>query len=88
MSDDLKARVVRVLAEEVGPALDLDGTRIEVLDVSDGVAQVRLNGVCSGCPSEARAGSRVSGSAAVMLRRAGTSAGGCSDSRNAPDSPP
>jgi Fe-S cluster biogenesis protein NfuA len=51
MSDDLKARVVRVLAEEVGPALDLDGARIEVLEVADGVAQIRLNGVCSGCPS-------------------------------------
>jgi Fe-S cluster biogenesis protein NfuA len=51
MSDDLKSRVEQVLAEEVGPALDLDGTRIEVLDVSGGVARVRLNGVCSGCPS-------------------------------------
>jgi Fe-S cluster biogenesis protein NfuA len=40
-----------VLAEVVGPALEMDGSRIEVLDVSGGVAQVRLNGVCSGCPS-------------------------------------
>lgn len=49
--DDLKARVSRALAEQVGPALELDGGRIDVLDVSGGVAQVRLNGVCSGCPS-------------------------------------
>jgi Fe-S cluster biogenesis protein NfuA len=48
---DLKARVARALAEEVGPALQMDGTAIEVLDVSDGVAQLRLGGVCSGCPS-------------------------------------
>ena len=48
---DLKARVARVLAEQVGPALAMDGTAIEVVDVSDGVAQVRLGGVCSGCPS-------------------------------------
>jgi Fe-S cluster biogenesis protein NfuA len=48
---DLKKRVARALAEEIGPALQVDGTAIEVLDVSDGVAQLRLGGVCSGCPS-------------------------------------
>jgi Fe-S cluster biogenesis protein NfuA len=47
----LKERVARALVDEIGPALQLDGTAIEVLDVRDGVAQVRLNGVCSGCPS-------------------------------------
>ncbi len=51
MSAELKERVARALAEEVGPALELDGTQLEVLDVSDGVARVRLGGVCSGCPS-------------------------------------
>jgi len=51
MSAELKERVARALAEEVGPALELDGTQIDVLDVSDGVARVRLGGVCSGCPS-------------------------------------
>lgn len=49
--DDLKERVVRVLAEEVGPALQMDGAAIEVLDIVQGVARVRLNGVCGGCPS-------------------------------------
>jgi Fe-S cluster biogenesis protein NfuA len=48
---DLKSRVATVLAEHVGPALELDGAAIEVIDVRDGIAQVRLNGVCSGCPS-------------------------------------
>ena len=48
---ELKARVERVLAQEIGPALDLDGTAIEVLDVSGGVAKLRLGGVCGGCPS-------------------------------------
>ena len=47
---DLKARVVRVVAEEVAPALQMDGTAIEVLDVSDGVVQVRINGACGNCP--------------------------------------
>jgi Fe-S cluster biogenesis protein NfuA len=47
----LKERVARALALEVGPALAMDGTLIEVLDVTDGVARLRLGGVCSGCPS-------------------------------------
>ena len=51
MSVDLKDRVVQVLAEEVGPALSLDGSAIEVVDVTDGVVQVRLSNICAGCPS-------------------------------------
>jgi Fe-S cluster biogenesis protein NfuA len=51
MSADLKRRVTQALVEEVGPALDLDGAGIEVLDVAGGVVQVRLGGVCTGCPS-------------------------------------
>jgi len=51
MPDDLKQRVTRVLIDEVGPALELDGAGIEVLGVSGGVVQVRLGGVCTGCPS-------------------------------------
>jgi Fe-S cluster biogenesis protein NfuA len=47
----LKERVAQVLAQEVGPALALDGAAIEVLDVTDGIVQVRLGGVCSSCPA-------------------------------------
>ncbi len=47
----LKERVVEALVREVGPALAMDGTQIEVLDVTDGVARLRLGGVCGGCPS-------------------------------------
>jgi Fe-S cluster biogenesis protein NfuA len=47
---DLKVRVERVLKEEAAPALHLDGTAIEVVDVRGGVARVRLGGVCAGCP--------------------------------------
>jgi Fe-S cluster biogenesis protein NfuA len=50
-SVDLKQRVERALAEHVGPALAMDGTRLEVLDVADGVARIRLGGVCGQCPS-------------------------------------
>jgi Fe-S cluster biogenesis protein NfuA len=48
---DLKERVGQVLNQHAAPALDLDGTQIEVLDVSDGIARLRLGGVCGGCPS-------------------------------------
>ncbi len=48
---DLKHRVSQILMDEIAPALMLDANAIEVLDVADGVARVRLGGVCSGCPS-------------------------------------
>jgi Fe-S cluster biogenesis protein NfuA len=48
---ELKERVIRALVDEIGPALAMDGTAIEVLDVSDGVVKLRLGGVCGGCPS-------------------------------------
>jgi len=48
---DLKTRVVQVLSEVVKPALQMDGGDIELLDITDGVARVRLHGACSGCPS-------------------------------------
>lgn len=49
--DILKGRVRRMLAEEVGPALQMDGSEIEVLDIDEGVVRVRLHGTCTGCPS-------------------------------------
>jgi len=49
-TNDLKARVARVVAEEVAPLLAMDGAAIEVIDVDGGIVQVRLNGACSGCP--------------------------------------
>ena len=48
---ELKSRVESVLKNEIAPALLLDGNGIEVLDVWDGIAQVRLTGVCAGCPA-------------------------------------
>jgi len=49
--DELKDRVTRLLVEEIGPALQMDGGAIEVIDIVEGVARVRLYGSCSGCPS-------------------------------------
>ena len=48
---NLKERVTRILVDEIAPALHLDASGIEVLDVQDGVAQVRLGNTCAGCPS-------------------------------------
>lgn len=48
---DLRSRVEHALKVEIAPALMLDGNGIDVLDVSDGIAQVRLTGVCAGCPA-------------------------------------
>jgi Fe-S cluster biogenesis protein NfuA len=50
-ADELKKRVEEALRVEVAPALELDGMRIEVLEVTNGVARVRLGGACSGCPA-------------------------------------
>ncbi|HKI38247.1 MAG TPA: NifU family protein [Gemmataceae bacterium] len=55
VANDLKTRVAKVLAEEVAPALRMDGGDVELLEVSDGVAQVRLHGGCGGCPSTIQA---------------------------------
>lgn len=55
MPDDLKARVAKVLAEELAPALGMDGLELEVLDITDGVARVRLGGSCGCCPSSVMA---------------------------------
>jgi len=48
---DLKARIEHALKADIAPALALDGNGIEVLAVSDGIAQVRLTGACAGCPA-------------------------------------
>lgn len=48
---DLKARVEQALKTDIAPALLLDGNEIDVLDVADGIARVRLSGVCAGCPA-------------------------------------
>ena len=43
--------VRRALAEDIGPALGLEGSAIEVIDVQAGVARLRLTGGWCGCPS-------------------------------------
>jgi Fe-S cluster biogenesis protein NfuA len=55
MSESLAERVARVVAEEVLPALAMDGVGVEVVGVDGGVVQVRLNGACGCCPSSVHA---------------------------------
>ena len=47
----LKDRVSEALKTHIAPALALDGSGIEVVEVVDGIASVRLSGVCAGCPA-------------------------------------
>jgi Fe-S cluster biogenesis protein NfuA/nitrite reductase/ring-hydroxylating ferredoxin subunit len=47
---DLETRVVKAL-EEVRPYLKSHGGNVEFLGVEDGVARLRMQGSCSGCPS-------------------------------------
>jgi Fe-S cluster biogenesis protein NfuA len=56
--DDLVNRVRHVLATEVAPLLEMDGTRVEVLGVEEGVVRVRFGGGIGCCP----------GSVHVLLR--------------------
>jgi Fe-S cluster biogenesis protein NfuA len=52
---NLKQRVEHILAEEIVPLLQMDGTSVEVIEVQDGIVQVRLHGSCTGCPSTIQA---------------------------------
>jgi Fe-S cluster biogenesis protein NfuA len=47
---DVETRVTRAL-DEVRPYLGSHGGGVELLGVADGVAHVRLEGTCNGCPS-------------------------------------
>jgi Fe-S cluster biogenesis protein NfuA len=47
----VKERVAHVLATEIAPALHMNGTDLEVVEVCHGVAQIRFQGTCAGCPS-------------------------------------
>jgi Fe-S cluster biogenesis protein NfuA len=44
MIEDVKAAL-----ESVRPALQRDGGDVELVDVTDGVVKVRLNGACASC---------------------------------------
>ncbi|MCX6346094.1 MAG: NifU family protein [Armatimonadetes bacterium] len=41
---------VQAVLEQVRPNLQSDGGDVELVDIVDGVAKVRLQGACHGCP--------------------------------------
>jgi riboflavin kinase/FMN adenylyltransferase len=45
------AQVALVLEREMRPLLGMEGLAIEVVGLEDGVARLRLEGACTGCPS-------------------------------------
>jgi len=49
MEKTVKEQVAECI-EEVRPQLQADGGDIELVEVKDGVAKVKLKGACSGCP--------------------------------------
>ncbi|MCX7700028.1 MAG: NifU family protein [Gemmataceae bacterium] len=51
MSSSLQDRVARVIRDEIEPAFAVEGGSIELVDVSDGIAQVRFHGGCASCPA-------------------------------------
>ncbi len=51
MHDDGLEHIRKLLAEEIAPALELDGAAIEVVDLQDGILSLRLGEVCTSCPN-------------------------------------
>jgi Fe-S cluster biogenesis protein NfuA len=51
-STDLYERTKAVI-ETIRPNLQADGGDVELLGVEEGIAKVRLQGACSGCPMAA-----------------------------------
>lgn len=49
MKQNIKEQVEKAI-EEVRPNLQADGGDIELVDVENGIAKVRLKGACAGCP--------------------------------------
>jgi Fe-S cluster biogenesis protein NfuA len=48
----LETRVLQAL-EKVRPHLDSHGGNVELIEISDGIVNLRLHGSCKGCPSSA-----------------------------------
>ena len=52
MAKTIKKQVAQCI-EEVRPQLRADGGDIELVDVENGIAKVKLKGACNGCPMSA-----------------------------------
>jgi len=45
----MKEKIEEVMTQ-IRPALEADGGNVELVDVNDGVVQVKLTGACGSCP--------------------------------------
>lgn len=50
-SDEIVQRIVKIIDEQVRPAVAMDGGDIIFESFDDGVVKLKLRGSCSGCPS-------------------------------------
>ncbi|MDI6839676.1 MAG: NifU family protein [bacterium] len=46
----MREKIEKVLNEDIKPMLAMDGGSIELIEVKDGIVEVRLTGACGGCP--------------------------------------
>jgi len=49
MEEKLRDKVEKAI-EEIRPNLQADGGDIELVDLRNGIAKVKLKGACAGCP--------------------------------------
>ena len=49
MKEEVREKVAKAI-EEIRPNLQADGGDIELIDIENGVAKVKLKGACAGCP--------------------------------------
>jgi Fe-S cluster biogenesis protein NfuA len=52
-TSEIEAGIVKVLEEEIRPAVAMDGGDVEYVGYQDGIVRLRLRGACHGCPSAA-----------------------------------
>ncbi|MCD4654542.1 NifU family protein [bacterium] len=52
MNENLKTKVEEALGK-IRPYLQADGGDVQLVDIVDGIVQVRLRGACAGCPGAA-----------------------------------
>ena len=51
--DEIRSKIEETIGL-IRPALQADGGDVELVDVVDGVVQLRLTGACHGCPCAAQ----------------------------------
>ena len=48
---EIETGIIRVIEEEIRPAVAMDGGDVLFCGYQDGIVNLRLRGACSGCPS-------------------------------------